>query len=153
MFGQGTVVLAFSAWVVEMVVRSGKSQKITRSFDSIRETRIQQRLFVQSSPMASLALLVLFLCVAAPGAVQSTPQRSDDTINVFLVPHSHDDVGWTETVYQYYTGTLHVQTWSLAAVGSLFPLPLCAVHPPRQSEAHLRYCHRRVDGRRVSALH
>lgn len=58
--------------------------------------------------MASLALLVLFLCVAAPAAIQGTPQRSDDTINVFLVPHSHDDVGWTETVYQYYTGTMYM---------------------------------------------
>lgn len=98
-------------WLSQLVCRDGRAKwqvakvKITRSFDSIRETRIPQR---EIFAMALLALLVLFLCVAAPGAVQSTPQRSDDTIDVFLVPHSHDDVGWTETVYQYYTGTQHM---------------------------------------------
>lgn len=39
-----------------------------------------------------------------PIAVQACPQTKPNMINVHLVPHSHDDVGWLKTVDQYYYG-------------------------------------------------
>ncbi|XP_033744944.1 lysosomal alpha-mannosidase-like isoform X2 [Pecten maximus] len=41
----------------------------------------------------------------------SCPQTRDDMINVHLIPHTHDDVGWLKTVDQYYYGDLNsIQT-------------------------------------------
>ncbi|XP_060071778.1 lysosomal alpha-mannosidase-like [Ylistrum balloti] len=34
----------------------------------------------------------------------SCPQTRDDMLNVHLIPHTHDDVGWLKTVDQYYYG-------------------------------------------------
>ena len=53
--------------------------------------------------------LLLFLLVSASiyrsGAqcgYENCPQGRDDQLNVHLVCHSHDDVGWLKTVDQYY---------------------------------------------------
>lgn len=36
--------------------------------------------------------------------MQACPETKANMINVHLVPHSHDDVGWLKTVDQYYYG-------------------------------------------------
>uniref|UniRef100_A0A8D7ZXJ2 Lysosomal alpha-mannosidase n=1 Tax=Culex pipiens TaxID=7175 RepID=A0A8D7ZXJ2_CULPI len=36
---------------------------------------------------------------------ESCPEIKKDMLNVHLVPHTHDDVGWLKTVDQYYYGS------------------------------------------------
>ncbi|XP_060037774.1 lysosomal alpha-mannosidase isoform X2 [Erinaceus europaeus] len=58
-------------------------------------------------PLAPLRLLVLLLLVA-PGAraagYKTCPEVKPGMLNVHLVAHTHDDVGWLKTVDQYFYG-------------------------------------------------
>jgi hypothetical protein len=33
---------------------------------------------------------------------EACPEASPDTLNIHIIPHSHDDVGWLKTVDQYF---------------------------------------------------
>ncbi|KAC9878025.1 hypothetical protein E3N88_45154 [Mikania micrantha] len=55
--------------------------------------------------ISALLLILCFWVGECKFMVYDTSQRiQSDKINVHLVPHSHDDVGWLKTVDQYYTG-------------------------------------------------
>ena len=60
--------------------------------------------------MKSLLLFFLSVEFFSPSAAQncgyeSCPKIKSDKLNVHLICHSHDDVGWLKTVDQYYYGS------------------------------------------------
>ncbi|KAM8987183.1 lysosomal alpha-mannosidase [Ara ararauna] len=60
-----------------------------------------------AAPMVAVAVPLLLLGAAAAHAgcgYQSCPPTRPDLLNVHLVPHTHDDVGWLKTVEQYFYG-------------------------------------------------
>ncbi|XP_074990259.1 lysosomal alpha-mannosidase isoform X2 [Calonectris borealis] len=55
-------------------------------------------------PGAAALLLLLLVGAAAGCGYQSCPPTRPGLLNVHLVPHTHDDVGWLKTVEQYFYG-------------------------------------------------
>ncbi|KAK8946125.1 hypothetical protein KSP40_PGU006463 [Platanthera guangdongensis] len=62
-----------------------------------------------SSSLTSAAFLLIFTLVADVGAsfikYNTSSGIVNGKLNVHLVPHTHDDVGWLKTVDQYYVGS------------------------------------------------
>ncbi|CAG7732367.1 unnamed protein product [Allacma fusca] len=56
----------------------------------------------------NLSVLLLatnvFIFASAECGYESCPKGKEGYLNIHLVPHSHDDVGWLKTVDQYYYG-------------------------------------------------
>nr|XP_012645942.1 lysosomal alpha-mannosidase isoform X1 [Microcebus murinus] len=82
-----------------LLVRSGGCPRAARPWTSSRALR---------PPLPPLPCLFLVL-LAAPGAraagYETCHPVQPDMLNVHLVAHTHDDVGWLKTVDQYYYGT------------------------------------------------
>eukprot|EP00096_Caligus_rogercresseyi_P006017 TRINITY_DN22147_c0_g1_i1.p1 TRINITY_DN22147_c0_g1~~TRINITY_DN22147_c0_g1_i1.p1 ORF type:complete len:951 (-),score=151.90 TRINITY_DN22147_c0_g1_i1:18-2828(-) len=57
------------------------------------------------SPGISIPLLLLILTLSSSWAGPSCHPTREGSLNVHLIPHTHDDVGWLKTVDQYYYGS------------------------------------------------
>ena len=59
-------------------------------------------------PIRLIVCLILMTSAVEGCGYESCPATKAGLINVHLVPHTHDDVGWLKTVDQYYYGSRKV---------------------------------------------
>ena len=52
--------------------------------------------------VATVVMSVVFATVVSIDPIRSSARPTEEKLNVHLVPHSHDDVGWKYTVDEYY---------------------------------------------------
>ncbi|MCO5593282.1 hypothetical protein L7F22_047290 [Adiantum nelumboides] len=94
--------------------------------------------------------LPLIYAIGLPLIYNTTSGPVADKLNVHLVPHSHDDVGWLKTVDQYYNDTNNsIQVWhwdvfnypkSKYLHACIYALHECDLHPGLVSDAfHLTF--------------
>jgi lysosomal alpha-mannosidase len=88
-------------------------EKIERKMHSNRKVAIN--ILNQLFKLIVFVSTISYLCVHATAKESCPPPYSTCNlgkagyINVHLVPHTHNDVGWLKTVDQYYYGTNNVQ--------------------------------------------
>lgn len=71
---------------------------------TLMSVRVCPELWLSSTPPLSSGVFH-WVCVCVFGVpVQTCPRVQPDMLNVHLVAHTHDDVGWIYTVDQYYKG-------------------------------------------------
>ena len=68
----------------------------------------QDLAYILPTPHCSLPLnlgVTDRVSVCLGSLLQTCPKVKPDMLNVHLVPHTHDDVGWLKTVDQYFYGS------------------------------------------------
>ncbi len=80
----------------------------TQNFDSSCQVSDRCKKMNKVVLLICVALFCLKSALGQTCGYASCPATKDGMINVHLVPHTHDDVGWLKTVDQYYYGSRKV---------------------------------------------